>query len=146
MVTIHILTVNGMSNKIKIQEGFIALITVLIISAVVLLVAVSASLLGISESDMGLKQSLSSRAFYLANLCAEDALVKLKQDLGYSGNETLDIDGDSCTILPIEGNGNIDRTVKTKGEVLGQVRKIKVEIDRVNPQMQIRSWLETTEF
>ena len=60
------------------MRGYIALISVLIISAVVLLIATSASLFSIGEANMGLEESQSWQAYYLANLCIEKALMGLK--------------------------------------------------------------------
>lgn len=130
----------------KSQKGYIALILVLIISGVTLLVAISANLLGISESDMGLQKSQSSQSFYLAVLCAEDALMKLKDDLKYPGNETLSINDGICDILSVEGSGNQDRTIKTTGTYFKQTRKIKITINKVNPKTSINSWQEVVDF
>jgi hypothetical protein len=128
------------------SNGYIALISVLIISAVVLLVAINVSLFGVSESDVATREYQSSKAFYLAMLCAEDSLMKLKEDINYSGNETLSIEGGECSILPIEGSGNFNRIIKTTGVFFNQIRKIKIEINRVNPKMEIRSWEEVSNF
>ncbi|MCD6550624.1 hypothetical protein J7K24_03740 [bacterium] len=128
------------------SNGYIALISVLIISAVVLLVAINASLFGISESDVAAREYQSSKAFYLAMLCAEDGLMKLKEDINYGGNETLNIGDGQCSILPIEGSGNFNRIVKSIGVFSNQIRKIKIEINRVNPKMEIRSWEEVGDF
>ena len=133
-------------KKIKTQEGYIALISVLIISATIFVLAINASLFGVAESDMGLQKFQSSAAFYLATLCAEDALMKLKDDLKYQGDEILTVDDETCTILPLEGGGNQNRVIMTTGVVGGKVRKIKIEIDQVNPVMKIKSWREVVEF
>jgi nitrate/TMAO reductase-like tetraheme cytochrome c subunit len=128
---------NLQSNK-----GFIALITVLIIFAIVLLVGLSISLLSINEAQMGLKKSQSSQAYFLANLCAENALMKLKENINYSGNETIEIEGGSCQILPIEGKW----IIKTISNFQNQVKKIKIIVSQVNPQMLISSWQEVADF
>ncbi len=135
-----------MNNESKTQKGYIALISILIVSGVTLLIAISTSLFGISESDMGLQKSQSSETFYLASLCAEDALMKLKNDLKYPGNETLIIGEGSCTILKLKGGGNYDRVIKTTGTIYNQTRKIRIEITQVNPKMEINSWQEVTSF
>ncbi|MBZ9572525.1 hypothetical protein KJA15_04290 [Patescibacteria group bacterium] len=124
------------------QSGFIALMTVLIIFAVALLVGLSVSLLSISEATMGFKKTQSSQAYFLANLCAEQALVKLKENINYSGNETIDIEGGNCQILPIEGNWSI----KVLGSFQNQTKKIKIEISQINPEMIISSWQEVADF
>ncbi len=130
----------------KHQQGYIALVTILIISAIVLLVGISVNLLSISESDMGLQKNQSSEAYYLANLCAEDALMKLKDDLNYLGNETLTIGDGSCYIYAPEGSGNKDRIIKATGTIYNHTRKIKIEINRVNPDTEIASWQELPLF
>ena len=124
------------------SSGFIALITVLIIFAIALLVGLSASLLSIGEATMGLKKFQSSQAYFLANLCAEQALMKLKEDINYPGNETIEIGGGSCQILPIEGNW----LVKTSGNFQNQIKKMKIIVSQVNPEMIIESWQEVADF
>ena len=126
------------------NEGYIALVTILIISAVVLVIAVNAGLLGISESDMGLIKNQASEAYYLASACAEYAVAKLKDKLNYPGNETLNIGDGSCYIYQPEGSGNQDRVVKTTGTIYNLTRKIKININRVRPETEIASWQEVS--
>jgi hypothetical protein len=145
LATLITLIVNGM-NKEKEKNGYIALVSILLISSLTLFLAVNANLFGISESRMALDGAHSSKAYYLANLCAEEALINLKDDLDYSGNETINIAGGSCEILPLEGSGNENRTIKTTGSFDNKTRKIKIDIDLVNPVMEINSWLEVTDF
>lgn len=128
------------------MRGYIALVSVLIISAVVLLIALGISQFGIGQSTMALQKNQALESYYLAQSCAEEALMKLKEDLGYRGNETLNINGNSCAILPAEGSGNKNRVVKTSSNAYNQIRKIKIEIDRVNPAMDIKSWQELADF
>jgi type II secretory pathway component PulK len=124
------------------NKGFIALLTILIILGVVLLIALGISQLSISEAQMGLQKSQSSQAYYLANLCAEEALMKLKEDSNYSGNEIVAIEESNCQILPIEGNW----TVKVLGTFLNQTKKMKIVVSQINPEMVIESWQEVAEF
>ncbi len=128
------------------QKGYIALISVLIVTALVLLIASSANLASISESDMGLKEQQTWEAYYLATACAEEALMNLRKDLNYSGNETLTFIDGECTILNIGGTGNQDRTIKASGSAFGLVRKIKIEINRIRPEIEIESWQEVADF
>lgn len=130
----------------KHQRAYIALITILIISAVTLLIAVSSSLFGISETDMGLIVDQSTQSYYLANACAEYALERLKNNINYAGDETLDIDDGSCYIYLPEGSGNENRTIKVTGTLANKTRKIKIIIEKVNPSMTINSWQEVSEF
>jgi len=134
-----------MNNENK-KNGYIALVSLLIISSITLFIAVNANLFGISESRMALDRANSSKAFYLANLCAEEALIKLKDDSNYSGNETINTSRGNCEILLIEGSGETNRTVKTTGNFDNKTRKIKIEISRINPLMEISSWEEVIDF
>ncbi len=135
-----------MNNNLEKQKGFIALISLLIILAVTLLIAISTNLFGISELDMGVQGGQSAKAFSLASLCAEDALMKLKDDLNYSGNESFSVGEGGCDILSLEGSGNNDRIIKTIGNVSNQIRKIKIEVGEVDPKMKIISWREVVQF
>jgi len=128
------------------ERGYIALISVLIISAVLLLIACSSNLISIGESDMSLLENQSWQSFYLAAACAEHALVELKNNLKYTGNETLFFDNGTCDILPVEGKGSKNRVIKVSGTAYNQVRKIKIEINKVNPKMEIKSWTNITDF
>jgi len=127
---------------IRKQKGFIALITILIILGALSLIGLGISQLSIFEAQMGLQKSQSSQAFYLANLCAEEALMRLKEDSNYTGNETLNIENGNCQILPIEGNW----TIKTVGNFQNQIKKIKIIVSQINPQTVITSWQEVPEF
>lgn len=134
------------NNTARKERGYIALISVFIISAIIVLIATSASLLSISESDMSLQENQAWESFYLASFCVEQALMKLESVLNYEGNETLILGGKSCDILPLEGSGNFNRVIKAQSTASGQTRRIKVEISQVSPVMQITSWQQVAEF
>jgi len=137
-----------MKNReiMKNQKGFIALISVLIVGAVVLVVSIGVSLRSVGESNMSLGEQESHRALALANLCAEQALMKLESSLNYGGNESIIIGDESCDILTVGGAGNLARTVKTLSAVSGYTRRIKVEVSRISPTMQISSWESVGSF
>ena len=124
------------------MRGFIALITIFIILAVVLVLGLSFGLLAISESDMSLDKVKSSQAYFLANLCAEQALMELKENLNYLGNETVSVDDGNCQILQVEGQW----IVKTEGNFQDDVRKMRISISQVNPKIIIDSWQEVADF
>jgi len=128
------------------NKGYIALISTVIIMAVVLLIAISVNLFSINESQIGLAQSQSSESYYLANACAEEALIRLKNNLSYLGSEMITIGTNQCQILALEGSGNTNRIIKAKSSLYNQVRKIKVKINQVNPQTVISLWEEVTDF
>lgn len=135
-----------MKNKNNMKEGFIALTSVLIISSLVLLISIGLSARSISETNIAMSQQLSNKALALADACAEDALLKLRSDFNYAGNETIMINGsDSCDILSVEGSGGLNRIIKTESDVRGYKKKIRINIAQLNP-LQITSWQEVADF
>lgn len=129
-----------MSEKIDQCRGFIALTTILIMGALMLSIGIGLTLRAISEGDMSSGAEFSARAKALAEACAETAVFRLKNNLSYSGNETIIVIGsDTCDILSVEGIGNSNRVIKTQSAVMGYKRKIKVVIAQVSP-LQISQW------
>jgi Tfp pilus assembly protein PilV len=126
----------------KNQKGYVALISVIIFSGMALMIVISAGLLGVSQLKMELQKSQSLQSYYLANLCAEHSLMQLKENISYNGNELIGLSEGTCRILPIEGNW----TVKVLASSSGQVRKMKIIVDQINPKMSISSWSEVAEF
>ena len=124
------------------NRGFIALVTILIISSVALLVCLSVSFFALSEAQMSLQKNQSSQARYLANLCAEEALMKLKEDVNYQGNEVFNFEQGSCQILPIEGNW----TIKVLADCSNQIKKLKIVLNQISPETEISSWQEVADF
>jgi hypothetical protein len=122
--------------------GYIALIGVLIAGALMLLIGVGSSLRGIDTLNAVSGEESSFRAVLLGDACAEEALLRLKGDLAYSGNETIIVGGgETCRILPLSGTGNIDRVITTQGIDNNYVRNVRVDIAQVNPSLQIRTWV-----
>lgn len=129
-------------KKLKTNKGLVALITVLIISAVALSIGVSISLLSIGQAKMSLQQTQSSQSAFLANLCAEEALMKLKEDSNYLGNEIINSGNSSCQILPLEGNW----LIKVLADYSNQVRKVRIVVNQIDPEIIITSWQEVADF
>jgi len=127
-------------------RGFIALISVLVISAVVLVIGIGVSLRSVGESNMSLGEQESNRARALANLCAEQALMKLESFLNYSGDESIIIGSESCYILAVGGTGNLNRTVQASSTVSNYTKKVQVVITQISPVMQLSSWEEVADF
>jgi len=128
------------------ERGFIALISILIIGAVVLVISIGLSLRSIGETNMSLSEQESHRALALANVCAEQALMKLESFLNYSGSESIIIGSESCDILAVSGSGNFSRTVETQSTVSSHTRKVQVFVSQISPIMQLTSWEEVADF
>jgi hypothetical protein len=129
-------------NGIEKQKGLVALMAVLIILVIALVIGIGLSLRGIAGMKMSLQEIQSSENYYLASLCAEQALMELKENRNYSGGETLDTQEGQCTILPIEGRW----TIKVSATSSNQVKKMIIVVGEINPRMIISSWEEVANF
>jgi len=137
-----------MLGRSNMNRGFIALISILIISALIVLISVGVSLRSIGETNMALDEQEAHRALALADLCSEQALINLINDINYSGGETITVGDESCDIVSVDGVGNEDRIVKTESIVSGYTKKIKVEVAQISPTTTtvISSWEEVADF
>lgn len=129
------------------SRGYIALVSVLIVSALLLVAGLGTSLRGIDTTETALSDTLSLQARHLADACAEEALMKLKSNFNYTGNEIIIVEGaDACTIVSVSGTGNTNRVIRSEAYVNGYKKKIVVDVASVTPSPVIRSWLEVGDF
>jgi len=132
------------SDFIKNQSGLTALVTLVIISFVALLVALSVNLISISEMQMGYEQSRSAKAFWAAEACLDEALIRLKRDTNYSSG-SLTIDQATNCNISIAPSGN-KRIITTTGTVDGIIiRRIEAQADVSTPgRLTLDYWKELT--
>jgi hypothetical protein len=131
-----------MKNLFK-KNGYVALITLIIIGAIVLTAVLSLTFISLSQRAGMIERDRTLKNYYLANACAHEALIRLQKDLSYSGNETIIIDNYSCRIEAILGSGNNSRTIITRSQIAEQQKKIKIDIAQLRPVTIINSWGET---
>lgn len=116
----------------KNQNGLTALVTLVIISFVALLIALSVNLISLSEMQMGFEKSRSQKAFWAAEACLDEALIRLKRNPSYSGGSLAIDQVTSCTIS-ISPSGN-KRIITTFGTVDGIIiRRIEAQADLGTP-------------
>jgi len=134
------------------QEGYITLISVLIVGAVGVAVATTFLLLGlgISQTSFAIQESYQAKA--LASLCAEEALQLVRISPAYVGSGDLVEGNGSCryvvldsgliSLPPLPPPSNSEKTIRTSGAVGRVVRYFQVSVDQINPQINITSWQE----
>lgn len=133
-----------MKNKKNTQanQGFIAFTSLLVISAVTLAIAVSISLLGISEANTSLGFKKGQETLKIAEGCAEEALLRLRDSASYTGG-SLNVGNGSC-IMSISGtdpNFTIDVTATITGPPQ-YIKKVQVTTKRAGNSINIVSWQE----
>ncbi len=124
------------------QSGMIALVTVLVVGAIVLVVGVGIATRSMIEGNMSADTEQSNEALSLATSCMETALFTLSNNAAYAGNETVSIGSQSCIIQPVANLGGNLRTVKTSATVNGHTRRLQVDVSNVNPPLHISAWQE----
>lgn len=128
------------------KSGYIALMTALIVGAVVLVMVVTSAYMAITQGLNSLLYSNYLESESLASACAEDALIKIKNNQAYGGNETLNLGHGQCQIYPVENLGGESRIIKATGNVNGATKKIKIQISRIDPTIIFTSWQEVADF
>lgn len=84
-------------KKITKQKGSIALISTVIVSAILIILVLGISETQISTSYQYLNSASSKDLYYSAESCLEEAIFKTEENPSYAG-ETLDLGTESCTI------------------------------------------------
>ena len=122
-------------------RGFIALTSVVIIGAVIVLLIIGIFKGAVGEMERGEAKEKSEQALSLANLCMETALNELRQDFaGYGGDEIITVGGEECYISSVNrASGTI---VETEGEFAGYTKKTQAEVEQVSGKIEIIGWGE----
>jgi hypothetical protein len=122
------------------HQGFVTLISVLVLGAVGVAVVTSLLLLGVgsSRSSFAAEQSLQARG--LADACAETALQQIRTNSAFTGTNTLTFGSNSCTYT-VTNSGGTTRAVVSSGTVGTVVRRVNVSVATVSP-VTILLWQE----
>lgn len=128
------------------RPGYILLVSVLIVGAVMSATAFTLMLLGLGAELSGAAIADSAQAYENAQSCAEHALLSLRSDLAYDGGDTVDMPNGDCVIEAVGGGGNFDRTICVEGTMARSVRRMEIVVHRVLPETAIRSWEEVSSF
>ena len=123
------------------EKGYIALTSVLIISAVALMVASTASLLSIGESQSALSLSKGEDTLTFIEGCAEDALMKSQADINYNGGNITRPEG-TCQVTMNSKVGTTWSATVTTSSLLYK-RSITIVYTRpATGNITITSWKE----
>jgi hypothetical protein len=130
----------------KYSQGFMALTSVLALSAVFLALSINMASQAVSGSKANSASYASDKAQILAESCVEYALTELQRSVSYSGSESIQIGDDSCDILSVGGTGNSDRLIQTQSTVLGYTYRLEVLVALIDPAVVITSFEPVINF
>lgn len=127
------------------NRGYITLISVLVVGAVGVTIALSLILLGLGSSRTSFAVEQSNQAKALANACAEEALQQIRDSTPYTGSGNLSLGQGTCSYT-VTSQGGQNRTIVSTGTVGTIVRKVKIIITKINPNITVSTWQEVADF
>jgi len=116
------------------NDGYIALISVIILGAILLAVVASISSVTFYQASNGLDGESKERAFALAYSCLDHALLKKAQDGSYTGNETYFVGADQCAIGVITADQNGNFIIPASAVIGGASANLSVLVDKTTLQ------------
>ena len=123
------------------KNGYVTLISVLVIGAVGVAITLSLILLGAGSSRTSFALQQSAQAKGLANACAEEALEQIREATSFTGSGNLTLGQGICSYT-VTNTGGANRTVTTSGTVGTITRKVSITITAINPLIIVGSWQE----
>ena len=126
----------------KANEGYIALISVIIISVLLLTITFSLSLSGFFSRFNILDTEFKKRSVALAEACGDTALLKLAASSSISTPLTVPVGSDNCTISSVQfDTPSIGKTtVKTQAKYQNIFTNLAIIVNTANTS--VISWEE----
>jgi hypothetical protein len=131
----------------KQPKGFIALMSVIIIMAILMLIVASTSLTGFFSRFNILDSELKERSSAIASACVDEALLQLANDSSWGGNATTTLPGgEQCYVGLVQNNVPAagQKTLKTRAFYSNFYTNLKVTIDSAS--LSVLSWQELPNF
>ena len=129
------------NHRGKKRNGFILLVTVLVLGAAGLAVAISLLFLGLGMSRSSSSLESAELAKSMANACAEEGLNNLQADIGYTGSGSVTIGANSCSFT-VSNTGGTTRLVAASATVRTSTRKVNVSVSALSPKVTVSQWAE----
>lgn len=126
------------------QGGYVALLTVLVASAVTLAMALALLTGGTNSSRSTQVAQQSAQARNLAHACAEEGLQLIHDNLGFSGSGSLNLGQGSCTYT-VSLELPTTRIILATGTVGTVVRKVQVYATINVSSISVTSWQEVAD-
>lgn len=133
-----------MKRTLASENGYVALIAVLIIGAASLAIGLALLTTGTDSQRAALITQQSAQARALADACTEEALQQIYNTASFTGSNNLSQGQGSCTYT-VSNTGGSNRIIDTAGNVSGVVRKVKVYVTITASSISITSWQEVAD-
>lgn len=123
------------------ENGYIALLAVLIVGAVALAISLGVLLTSTDIQRSVLIEQQSAQARSLARACAEEGLQQIHDNNNFTGTNTLTLGQGSCTYT-VTTTGSSTRSIASSGIINNVVRKCQVYATIGSSSISITSWQE----
>lgn len=120
------------------KHGYIAITSILVISAIVLTIGLSVTIIAINSIQNSLVINKSDSALDLTESCVQDALNQISRK--NSVNSTITIPQGNCLVTVNSHTAN-SWNITTSGTFLGYTKKIQIHLTRTN-KIVITSWIQ----
>ena len=127
------------------NQGFIALLSILIISTVLFVATLSIAQFGIASRYFIMDLEQKTASYKLAEACLEVVRIKIYNDASYSQNalQNINIDNQICTIESVTKNG-LQTIVKVTGKNSLAITHLQIIFN--NQTSDYISWMEVVHF
>lgn len=124
------------------NSGFVALISAIVITLVLLSTATALAVKGFLDRSNILDGNAKETSAGLASACVESARIKVARDGSrYAGGETLNVNGEECTVTSVTHSGG-ESTICAEGVYRRATTSYRVVVK--TSDASIISWREIT--
>lgn len=128
------------NKKIKTNSGFMALMSTIIICAVLLLIASNVSFNGFYSSSNIFDSEFKDKSMALAEACVDIAILNLSSGTTYNPtNEIVNVNADTCTIESITADAS-SKTIYAEANPNNYFTHLKIIVGSTD--FSIISWQE----
>jgi len=146
-----IFQLNQISKSSRLQTknpsgGFIALISILLVSMVLLVTVTTLNLTGYIARESILDAEFKEMSISLAEACGNIAVIKLASDFTYTQtSESVEmVNGNQCKIISVTGSSTI-KTARVQANSHELYTNLEIEVTN-SPSFKINSWKECADF
>ncbi len=132
--------IKTLAGRRRARSGFAIIGSVILISGIALISSVAMAGVYLIEARETTMRGSAIQARSSAYACANIAMLRIKKNRSYTGNENISVDKVVCTIPAVVINSSA-RTVYAQATVNNMTSRIKVEIADVD-QLFVSSWTE----
>lgn len=125
------------------QQGYIALISVLITGAAAMAIATTLLITGTDAQRVNLVMQRSIQARQLAHGCIEEALQKIHESTTFTGTSSVTLATGACSYTITNTGGN-NRTITASSTIQNVVRKVTVYVTIGSSSVSVTSWQDVS--